>query len=176
MRREIRLAGKIDVGLQEMTATEIKDWLVPISSVVGIISIATTAWLALRDYGIKAKAEARLAEASRVEADIKLVNAFAELMDIAHARGPSQLANETLFEAMAKQVQIVSPEQAKDLAVITMPVGAASQDAAIVAIAVLGQHHSILKPMAVQALKSLSTFKPDMATPLLQKLETEQNP
>ena len=154
-----------------MQLSDIKDWLVPISSAFGVVSVATGAFLALRDFGLKAKAEARLAESSRVEADIKLVQAFNTLLDIAHARGPSILASDKLFAAMSKRFEVLSAEQAKDLAVVTMPVGLASQDAAIAGVAALGERHALLRPMAIQALRTLSTFKGSVATELLHRLE-----
>ena len=156
-----------------MNPADLKDWLLPISSAFGIVTVAVGARVALREFALKAKAEVRLAESARVEADIKLVKAFNDLMDVAHARGPSVLVSDKLFEALAKQFPALTPVQAKELAIVTMPVGMASQDAAIAGVAALGLRHELLKPMAVQALRSLNAFKPQVAGPLIQQLERE---
>lgn len=154
-----------------MQISDIKDLLLTISSVFGIVSVAVGALLALREYRLKAKAETRLAESSRAETDIKLVQAFTALMDVANARGPSVLVSDKLFEAMSLKVRVSSVEQAQELAVIAMPIGLASQNAAIAGVAALGERYLLLRPMAIEAMRSLSTFKGNVATPLLEKLE-----
>ncbi|MBM4276827.1 MAG: hypothetical protein FJ130_02960 [Deltaproteobacteria bacterium] len=80
--------------------------------------------------------------------------------------------------------KMLSPEVIKDLglsgtnirgaidnAVINLPVGIAAQDAAICAIWVLGNRHEVLKPVAIQALTSLLSFKPEVAGPYLEDLK-----
>jgi hypothetical protein len=148
----------------------LKDWLVPVSSALGIVSLAITSALALREYKLKARAEARLADSARVESDIKLLTLFVDIMDIAHARGQSVVVSEKMFEALAPRLQAAGITDPKSAAYITLPVGFAAQDAAIAAIAVLGKKHSILFPVALRALESLNTFKANIVGPLLEDL------
>jgi hypothetical protein len=156
-----------------MDLSAIKDWLVPASTAAGIVSAIVAAFMALRDYKLKLQAEARLADAAKVESDVKLLKLFVELMDIAHARGQSVLVSEKLFEALWAHMQKTGATNPKDAAIVTFPVGGAAQDAAIAAIATLGQKHAVLKPVAIRALESLASFKPDVATRLLQDLKRE---
>jgi len=55
-------------------------------------------------------------------------------------------------------------------AVVILPVGAAAQDAAISAIAELGEKHPNLRQVAIQALESLQEVKPDIAKKNLDRL------
>ena len=81
-------------------------------------------------------------------------------MNLANGRSGHQLSE--------KAVEILLRDRSADSkvsdtlsgAIIAMPVGEATQDAAIAAIAELGGKHEILRTMAIQALQSLSSFKP----------------
>ena len=57
--------------------------------------------------------------------------------------------------------------------IITHPVGMAAQDAAIAAIWALGVKHEILRPVAIQALTSLSGFKAKITNPYLADLKSK---
>jgi hypothetical protein len=153
------------------------DWLIPISTFVTLMTASIGGWLALREYRLKVKAEIRLTQSAELEADIKLLKLFTEIMTIAHARGDT-IVSEKAIE------KILSPEVIKELglsgknirdaidnAVINLPVGVAAQDAAICAIWVLGNRHEVLKPVAIQALTSLTGFKKEVATPYLEDLK-----
>jgi len=138
----------------------ISEALVPLATAIGILSVAVSIWLSLREYRLKVRAETRLAKSAEVEAQIKLLKLFTEIMNIAHARGESHFSDK-LAELICRP-EIVSALQQQgnrldlgDLAVITLPVGTAAQDAAIAAIGELGKRHEILRPVAKQALESL---------------------
>jgi hypothetical protein len=158
-----------------MDLAALKEWLVPISTSGGIVAAAWGALIALRDYKLKLQAETRLAQAAQVEADVKLLNLFIEIMNVAHARGPSVLASEKLFEVMLPKLQADGNMNVKDAAIITFPIGAASQDAAIAAIGELGKRHTLLRSAAFHALQSLAAFKPNVAKPVLEELEAFSN-
>lgn len=160
-----------------MDVSILKDWLVPVSTFVTLITGSIGGWLALREYRLKVKAEIRLTQSAELEADIKLLKLFTEIMNIAHAHGGTQVSEKAIEK-------ILSPEVFKELglswaniraeianAVIILPVGTAAQDAAICAIWVLGNRHEVLKPVAIQALKSLTGFKAKVATPYLEDLK-----
>jgi hypothetical protein len=164
-----------------MDISAFKDWLIPISTCITLITASIGGGLALRDYRLKVKAEIRLTKSAELEADIKLLKLFTEIMTIAHARGGT-LVSEKAIE------KILSPEVIKELglsganirtmienAVINLPVGIAAQDAAICAIWVLGNRHEVLKPVAIQALTSLTGFKAQVATPYLEDLKLNYN-
>lgn len=159
-----------------MTPDDIKNWLIPVSTFVTLITASIGGWLSLREYRIKVQTETRLARSAELEADIKLLKVFTEIMDTAHARGGAHVS-ETAVE------KILAPETIKELglsgkdlreilgnAVIYLPVGAAAQDAAICAIWVLGCRHEVLRPVAIQALTSLAQFKATVATPYLDDM------
>jgi hypothetical protein len=159
-----------------MTPDEIKNWLIPVSTFVTLITASIGGWLSLREYRIKVQAETRLARSAELEADIKLLKVFTEIMGIAHARGGAQVSEKAIEK-------ILTPEMIKELglsgknirevlgnAAIDLPVGVAAQDAAICAIWVLGCRHEVLRPVAIQALTSLTQFKGAVATPYLDDL------
>ena len=161
-----------------MTATEIREWILVLSGSITLLSVAISSWLALRQYRLKLKEEERACASARVEADIRLVKAFSELMDIAHARSGQVLSEKTvesLFSQKAiSQSELADPEalsrKLATAAVFTLTVGLAAQDAAIAAIAVLGARHEVLRQPAIQALESLASFKPEMAAKHLGQL------
>jgi hypothetical protein len=82
-------------------------------------------------------------QAARVEQHTRLLEHFTDLMKVAHAR--AEKAGEP-------------------------PIGAASQDAAIAGIWQLGRKHKVLRPVAIQGLKTVCEFKKDVAQPYLDDL------
>ena len=156
----------------------IKDICIPVASVVGIISTSIGVWLALKGYRIKVSSETRLNKSAGVEADINLLKLFSELMGIAHARGTYQVS-EKAIEMLLQPDTIRSLVMAgRDInitdlisqAVISIPVGVASQDAAIAAIATLGKRHDVLLIASIQGLESLSQFKKEVTNKHLGEL------
>jgi hypothetical protein len=148
---------------------------VPFGSLV-VASIV--AFLALKEYRLKVKAETRLAERSRVESDVKLIKIFTEIMDNANARSGyhvSEKAIEAILSAETTRLADLSPKACSDLlarAVVTLPVGAATQQAAFAAIGVLGKEHKILERIAIQALESLRDVNRDLADRYLNDFKT----
>jgi hypothetical protein len=153
----------------------IDDWLVAVS----IASVAVTAWVGVCQYKLKVRGEQRLQESARSEIDTRMSKLFAELMWLAHARGGSQLSEkcvEALFEKGAiTDGDLGNLEQLnkklQDACVINLPVGLASQDAAIASVAVLGRRYEILREPARAALNSLKSFKPAQVEIALKVLE-----
>jgi hypothetical protein len=157
-----------------MDISVFKDWLVPLSTAGGIVAAVWGGLLTLREYKLKLQAEVRLSQSAQVEADVKLLKLFVEIMNVAHGRGESLLASEKLFEAMLPKLREQGQTDVKDAAVVTLPVGGAAQDAAIAAIGELGKRHTLLRSVALQALQSLASFKPDVANPALAELRAHR--
>ncbi len=160
-----------------MNPETIKDWLVPASTFVTLITASIGGWLALRQYRLKVKSETRLTQSAELEADIKLLKLFTEIMNIAHGRGGTQVSEKTIEKMLSPEVikelglSGTNIRGAIDNAIISLPVGIAAQDAAICAIWVLGNRHEVLKPVAIQALTSLSSFKLGVTGPYLEDLK-----
>lgn len=156
----------------------IREWILTISRAIGILTTTIAVWKSLAEYRLKLKAENRVAESERIEADIKLIMHFTEIMDIANARSGYQVS-ETIIEKLFEQ-DIITREDSQDLkklnekianaAILTLPVGSAAQDAAIASIAQLAIRHNILKEPAIQALESIEEFKSDIAKKYLDKI------
>jgi len=162
-----------------MPAAEIKEWLVPVSTFITLVTASIGGWLAIRDYRLRVKAETRVAQCAELEADIKLLKLFTEIMTIAHARGGSQVSEKAIERILAPDTMKELGLNAQNLGdilentVINLPIGVAAQDAAICAIWVLGRRHEVLKPVAIQALTSLSSFKEHVAAPYLENLRQQ---
>jgi hypothetical protein len=156
----------------------IKEWLLVVSGSLALISFAISSWLALKEYRLKLQAEARATNSAKAETDVRLLKAFTELMDLANGRGGyvvSEKAIEEIFKHKAfDEADFSDLESIKirigEFPVIYLPVGNASQDAAIAAIATLGNRYEVLKEPAIQALETTRTFKKDMSEKYLQKL------
>jgi len=159
-----------------MDLTTLKEWLVPASSAIGIVGGAAAAIVAMNELRLKFRAEARQAEIAGIESDVKLIKLFVEIMEVAHARGPSVLVSDKLFEVLWPEIKASGASNPREAAIMTMPVGTASQDAAIAAIATLGEKHEILYPIAVKALESVAKFKPETASSILEQLQRNEGP
>ena len=157
----------------------IKDWVGLILTLFGLIPILYGVLFALRDYRLKLQAEIRLRNSAQVEQDIQLLKLFTEIMDIAHARGAAHVSEKAV--EMLLKPEIIKELYSKgvplnsllDNAVIVHPVGMAAQDAAIAAIWALAQRHEILRPVAIQALESLMSFKGNIAKKYLDDLNSK---
>jgi hypothetical protein len=154
--------------------TALKDWLVPLSMAGALITASISGWLSLREYRLKLQAERRLAQIAEVEADINLLKLFTEIMDIAHARRgySDKLLEGVMTPEMIEKLRIDPRLKTllQDL-IVPFPVGKAAQDSAIAAIGVLGKKHAVLRPIALQALQSLASFKNPVAQPFLDDLQ-----
>ncbi len=150
---------------------EIIKALLGTASIGAVITSGVTLARFLKELRLKAQAEKRLAESATIENQIKLVKLFTELMNLANARGNSELS-EKAVEILLQRDRGADVETALKTAVVIMPVGAATQDAAIAAIAELGATHAVLRACAVQALESLCSFKP-LAGEYLAKLKAK---
>ena len=168
-----------------MNIQDIKDWLIPISASFTLISVGVSSWLAVKDYRLKLKAEERLRYSSQVEADVRLIKLFTEIMDIAHARR-SHYLSEKVVEGLFQQ-GIITKEDFNDpkdpsfkevfrkleTAILVPPVGKAAQDAAIAAIYSLAKRNEILRDVAFQALESMKSFKPEEAEHYIKMLKED---
>ncbi len=161
-----------------MDVSSVKDWLIPVSVFISLIAVTVKFWQASNDFRLKVQAEARRDKSAEAESDVKLVKLFAEIMNIAHGRSGyivSEKAVELLFQKGIISIEdfknpAVANSKIADSSIITLPVGAAAQDAAITAIAILGKKHTVLKDMAIQGLESLKHVKNDLATKYLNEL------
>jgi hypothetical protein len=160
-------------------ADSLKEWIITISAAVTMLSVAVGIWLSLREYRLKLQAETRLAYSTQVDIDVKLLDQFSNLMELAHARSGNQVSEtavKAIIDAMPMDEVIGDKYKFRDWldgAVITLPVGVAAQDAAIAAIFVLANRHEVLKPVAIQALESVSSFKSQPTSAYLAKLKKD---
>jgi len=164
-----------------MDINQIKDWLVPVSSFFALITISVGAWLSLKEYRLKLKTEARLSNSAQVEADIRLLTLFTEIMNIAHARGGSIVSEKTIEELFDKGILTQDDfgnlkelnKKIETVSVLNLPVGLSAQEAAIAAIATLVKRHDVLKEPGIEGLKSLSKWLPS-AKKYLDELQTRE--
>lgn len=164
-----------------VTLVDIKEWLVPISTFITLITASVGGWLSLREYRLKLQAEIRLAKSAELEADIKLLKVFTEIMNIAHARGGVQVSEKAIEKMLDPEFlkglgsPPVNLSELLSAAVIHLPIGEAAQDSAISAIWALGRRHELLGPVAHQALISLGKFKSKVTEPYLRDF-AQRNP
>ncbi len=145
--------------------------LIPFAVAFSLSSVAIGIWLSLQQYSLKLKSE-------KVETDVKLVTIFTKIMNIAHARSGyvvSEKAIEKIFDSgilTESEIRNASAlnDRLEESAILTIPVGIAEQDAAIVAIAKLGSRHEVLKDIAIVGLNSIKSFKPELANKYLKEL------
>lgn len=139
-----------------MDLTPIKDWLVPVATFGTLIVGSIAGWNALREFRLKATAETRLADSERTASDIKLLELFSNIMDVAHGRSGHVLSETAVGKLLSSPGAEGHIESLLPKAVAILGVGAAAQQAAIRAVQELGMRHEFLRPIAEQGLKSLS--------------------
>lgn len=151
-----------------MSFDTLKEWILVGTGFVSLVSVAATAIWAIREFGLKQKAEARAAKKEEAETDVRLLKAFTELMDIANGRGGYEVSEKIIEEVFksdiftkADLVDLVSgKKKIGEFPVIYKPVGLPSQHAALAAIATLANKHEVLREASIQALESATTCNP----------------
>jgi ribosomal protein S7 len=145
-----------------MTIADLKEWVLTISASVSMIAVAVGIWMSLREYRIKLQAERRQQQSAEIEAEIRLQTLFSELMKTANGRSGYQVSEKAVefclqhIKTTTGDTDIATLNRAiENLAVLTLPVGSASQDAAIAAIAALTLRHKELEEPGLRALQSL---------------------
>ena len=147
------------------------DWLISITASISVGAVAVAAWVGVLEYK-------RLQASTRSEIDTRLSKLFVELMWLAHGRGGSQVSEKCVEQLFDKGIitreDFDAPESLRDkleaACILRLPVGMASQDAAITSIAVLGSSHEILREPAIAALNTLKSFKSKTAEKALMLL------
>ena len=140
---------------------QVQEWLLTITGSATLVTVAVSTWLSLREYRLKTKAEIRMRESSQAEADVRLVKVFLELMDIANGRSGYTSSEEAISWHLTRiqETNILNlhalNQELEDLSIITLPVGSASQDAAIAAIVTLAEKYEVLRVPAAEAIDSL---------------------
>lgn len=164
-----------------MNLDTLKEWILVGTGFVSLVSVAATSVWAIREFGLKQKAEARAAKKEEAETDVRLLKAFTELMDIANGRGGYEVS-EKIIEELFKHKVFTEQEwgdlkslkdRIGEFPVIYKPVGLPSQHAALAAIATLANKHDVLEEAAIQALQSAATTNPpikELAEKHLQKI------
>ncbi|MCB1948305.1 hypothetical protein [Nitrosomonas sp.] len=164
-----------------MDPNDIKDWLIPIASFVGIISTSVGVWLALKEYRLKLKAEQRLAESTRAETDIRLFTHFTDILEVATGRRRDPVYSKEVAEKLLEKLNVEPAnanfdyrtlrENIATAALLHSWVGNSSSDAAFASITTLALRHKALIPSAIQALESFNDWKPELAKKYLTLLK-----
>lgn len=146
------LVGSIVANIIEPEFTT--KYILPISKTIGVLSVAVGIWVALGDYKNRT-------ESVTAENDVKILNLFTQTFDIVHGRRNtimSEMVIEKLFDKeVIKQnefdnIDVINKKL--ELATRNIPVGLASQIAAIGAVGELGSKYKLLREAALQGLKN----------------------
>lgn len=165
-----------------MNLGDIKDGLIPISTFITMVSVAVGVWLSLREYRLKLQAETRLAESTRAETDVRLLQLFTEILFIASGRKGEPIFSKEILDLLI-QKNILTEDDFKDLdtlknkvsqaAIIAQTPGAVSANAAFASIATLAKRHSVLYEPAIEALESCREWKPQLSEKYLNSIRKE---
>ena len=136
----------------------IDNFIWPIAKIAALFSFV----LAALTYRLKLREEIRLSESAKAENDVKLLSLFSEIFQIAHSRKNTVLSEKIIEKLIADGIITKSDFGAPmdlysklELAKVPIPVGAASQDAAIASIGLMGLKYDILWQPALIGLKKL---------------------
>jgi hypothetical protein len=121
-------------------------------------------WVGVQQYRLKLKAEERLARSSQAETDLRLLNAFSELVQEATGTGPFRLSEQVvkflidsghlsdadLDDAVAFKQKIY------DRAMLAEIIGVTRSRMASYAIGALARRYDFLRELGIRALSSKS--------------------
>jgi len=145
-----------------MALADFKEWILTLSASISMISVAVGVWLSLREYRLKLQSERRQQRSAEIEAEIRLQTLFSELMKVANGRSGYQVSEKAVefllqnLKTDEDDTNIATLNRAiENLAILTLPVGSASQDAAVASIASLTVRYRELEEPGLRALESL---------------------
>lgn len=171
-----------------MELSDAKEWVLIAAAVVtmlsiagGVVSFSVATVFALIEYRLKLRTEKRAAASEQAQTDVRLVQAFTELMNVANGRGGYVTSEKIIEELFNRQVFTEAhfsdwrqfQAQLGEFPVIYLPVGLASQDAAIAAAATLGLKYDVLKEPANEALLNAKQFRQEVAERHLRRLNND---
>lgn len=143
----------------------LNDTWVPISTIITLLSVTIGIFISVRQYRLKVKEEIRLSRTAQSENDIKLLTLFSETIEIANGRKGHVISENILDKLFTNKIitskdfknlaKLGNVDAKLDIATRVIPVGSASQKAAIAAIGVLGKKYEILLEPASKGLNSL---------------------
>jgi hypothetical protein len=151
---------------------------IPVTALLGIITTSFTLIITLLQFKLKSKVQTEMIKNKNIESQIKMIKLFSELMNIAHARGDTEISEKLVEHIVSKYGNIIDEnERIKfkkiigDTVYLTKPIGLAAQDAAIAAIYSLGIRYDFLYDSALQGLKTLNIFKENVTKEYIEKME-----
>ena len=164
-----------------MKLSQAKEWVLVISVSVSMLSVAIGIWQTLAEYQLKLAAEERLAISSQAETDIRLLNAFNELIRLATGEEDDKLSEKTiemLFNnGYISDSDFSDPKKLNkklwDAAAFGDPPGESVSIISISAIAELSERYPFLREVGIQALQRnrIKNASPEMVEGYLKKLK-----
>ena len=151
------------------------------SIVGGIFAFVKASLLAVAEYRLKLQAEERAAASQKAETDVRLLQAFTPLLDLANGRGGYEVSEKIIEELISRNIfgdtdfrDLKSfKKKLSEFPIIYLPVGLPSQDAAIAAVATLGLKYKILREPAVEALEGAKSFRKEVAEKHLKRMQSQ---
>jgi hypothetical protein len=145
-------------------AAEVREWIVALCASVTLLAVALSVWLGVREYHRKLQAEEGLAQIARAEADVRLVQAFTDLVLLAGGSGRYALSNEilrTLLDSGAIGEEDFDPDDpvglhTKVARLAMMPAtggGPTAHRYALFGVAALAARHPLLRDLGIKALE-----------------------
>jgi hypothetical protein len=145
-------------------AEQLRAWVLVLSASAALLAIAAAVWLGVVAYCRKLRAEQRLAQASRAETEVRLVQVFVDLVLLAAGSG-RYVASRELLHAMLES-GVIGPEDfdtdntlpllTKYMRLAMVPVSSGSPTAcrfAVHAVAALAARHELLRELGLAALQ-----------------------
>ncbi|WP_419777735.1 hypothetical protein [Malaciobacter marinus] len=134
-----------------------------------------TAIIAVLTYKSKAKVEKSLIEKNEAEIDIKLIKQFSELINIANGRSGYLLSENAISEYFKlKDIKNYSQDINKELeslAILTLPVGKATQNATAIALTDFALKNPLLLKATINGINELPIDE-NIKTKCLGRLNT----
>jgi hypothetical protein len=161
----------------------LKEWIIPVSSGIALLSIAVSVCLGTRGWCRKLRAEEQLAQAARAETNVRLVGAFTDLVLLAGGTGRYGISGEVVRAMLdsgvigeddfnVDQPTALHTKIARLAMMATTGGGPTAQTFAIYGVGALAARHELLRELGVKALEMerIRETAPDKVRELLEVL------
>jgi hypothetical protein len=163
-----------------MNIADLRDWLIPVATLIALIPTSIGVWSSLKEYRLKLRAETRLAESARAETDIRLLQLFTELLYIASGRKGEAVYSREILDLLVQKNLLTDEDfesvdnlksKISQAALIAQTPGELSANAAFASIATLAKRHPILVEPALEALESSLTWNPKLSKKYIETIK-----
>jgi hypothetical protein len=163
---------------------QVREWIITVSTSAALLAVAAGVWCGVSAYRRKLRTEERLVQSNRAEADVRLVQAFTDLVLLAAGTGRYVLSRDLLRALLHSGVLGRNDFDTKDpnslhTKVVRLALiqgnggGPTAQKFALFGVVALAARHELLRELGIKALEleRVRETLPEKVPELLKELQ-----